>query len=77
MSAEKSDLIGIEESARKGGIFGGTKVALNKTNVFALGDRSDTLRIQDPGVILIHVAEAKEQVIKVKGFILFSFHKKD
>ncbi|RCH82501.1 hypothetical protein CU097_004256, partial [Rhizopus azygosporus] len=61
VSAEKSDLIGIEESARKGGIFGGTKVALNKTNVFALGDRSDTLRIQDPGVILIHVAEAKEQ----------------
>ncbi|KAI8646533.1 Sac2 family-domain-containing protein [Parasitella parasitica] len=61
-SADKTDLIGAEESNRKGGLFGTNKVTLkDKTNLFALGDRSDTLRIQDPGVILVHVAEAKEQ----------------
>ncbi|CAO3639266.1 unnamed protein product [Mucor fragilis] len=60
--ADKTDLIGVEENNRKGGLFGTNKVALkDKTNLFALGDRSDTLRIQDPGVILVHVAEAKEQ----------------
>ncbi|CAO0801830.1 unnamed protein product [Mucor circinelloides] len=62
VSADKTDLIGVEENNRKGGLFGTSKVALkDKTNLFALGDRSDTLRIQDPGVILVHVAEAKEQ----------------
>ncbi|KAG2196301.1 hypothetical protein INT46_008385 [Mucor plumbeus] len=61
-SADKTDLIGVEENNRKGGLFGTNKVALkDKTNLFALGDRSDTLRMQDPGVILVHVAEAKEQ----------------
>ncbi|GAA5797571.1 Sac2 family-domain-containing protein [Helicostylum pulchrum] len=60
--ADKTDLIGIEENIRKGGLFGTSKVALkDKSNLFALGDRSDTLRMQDPGVILVHVAEAKEQ----------------
>ncbi|KAL7326846.1 Vacuolar protein sorting-associated protein 52 [Mucor circinelloides] len=62
VSADKTDLIGVEENNRKGGLFGTSKVTLkDKTNLFALGDRSDTLRIQDPGVILVHVAEAKEQ----------------
>ncbi|KAK4512283.1 DNA repair protein rad52 [Mucor velutinosus] len=61
-AADKTDLIGVEENNRKGGLFGTSKVALkDKTNLFALGDRSNTLRIQDPGVILVHVAEAKEQ----------------
>ena len=51
----------MEENLRKGGLFGTSKVAFkDKTNVFALGDRSDTLRMQDPGVILVHVAEGKE-----------------
>ncbi|KAG0872173.1 hypothetical protein G6F16_005361 [Rhizopus arrhizus] len=59
---EKSDMIGSDEGTRKGGLFGNSnKPVINKTNVFALGDRSDTLRIQDPGVILVHAAEAKEQ----------------
>jgi NADH dehydrogenase FAD-containing subunit len=63
VSADKSDLIGVEENNRKGGLFGTSKVTLkDKTNLFALGDRSDTLRMQDPGVILVHVAEAKDQV---------------
>lgn len=44
----------------------------DKTNLFALGDRSDTLRMQDPGVILVHVAEAKEQV-KIKYFVGSTF----
>ncbi|KAG2196701.1 hypothetical protein INT47_009611 [Mucor saturninus] len=61
-AADKSDLIGVEENVRKGGLFGSNKVTLkDKTNLFALGDRSDTLRMQDPGVIIVHVAEAKEQ----------------
>jgi hypothetical protein len=56
-------MIGSDEGTRKGGLFGNSnKPVINKTNVFALGDRSDTLRIQDPGVILVHAAEAKEQV---------------
>lgn len=72
-SADKTDLIGVEENNRKGGLFGTNKVALkDKTNLFALGDRSDTLRMQDPGVILVHVAEAKEQV-KIKCFADFTF----
>ncbi|KAL0095828.1 Sac2 family-domain-containing protein [Phycomyces blakesleeanus] len=59
---DKTDLIGVEENARKGGLFGGGKQAFkDKTNVFALGDRIDVLRLQDPGVILVHVAEDKEQ----------------
>lgn len=63
ISADKSDLIGVEENLRKGsGLFGSGKSTLkDKTNLFSLGDRSDTLRMQDPGVILPHVAEAKEQ----------------
>lgn len=56
-------MIGVEENVRKGGLFSSNKVALkDKVNIFALGDRSDTLRMQDPGVILVHVAEAKDQV---------------
>ncbi|RUP47314.1 hypothetical protein BC936DRAFT_145868 [Jimgerdemannia flammicorona] len=59
--ADKTDLIGVEESAKKG-LFGTGKVALkDKTNVFALGDRIETLRQQDAGVILVHVAEDKSQ----------------
>ncbi|KAI8968291.1 Sac2 family-domain-containing protein [Mycotypha africana] len=63
----RSDLIGTaEEGMRKivgsGLLFGSSKIALkDKVNVFALGDRSDTLRMQDPGVILVHVAESKDQ----------------
>ncbi|KAI9497981.1 Sac2 family-domain-containing protein [Zychaea mexicana] len=58
---DKSDLIGVEEHGRKG-LFSSTKVALkDKTNVFALGDRIDALKMTDQGVILVHVAEDKDQ----------------
>ncbi|ORZ14245.1 Sac2 family-domain-containing protein [Absidia repens] len=62
LTADKTDLIGIEEHARKGGgLFSSSKTALkDKTNLFSLGDRMDTLRLQDPGVILVHVAEDKD-----------------
>ncbi|CAG8555092.1 11996_t:CDS:2, partial [Racocetra fulgida] len=44
------------------GLFGSGKIALqDKTSMFALGDRIDTLRNQDAGVILVHVAENKNQ----------------
>ncbi|KAI7852962.1 Sac2 family-domain-containing protein [Circinella umbellata] len=61
ITADKTDLIGVEEHGRKG-LFGSTKVALkDKTNVFALGDRIDALKMQEQGVILVHVAEDKDQ----------------
>ncbi|KAI9322660.1 Sac2 family-domain-containing protein [Dichotomocladium elegans] len=62
VTADKTDLIGSEEHGRKGGLFGASKTALkDKTNVFSLGDRIDVLRMQDQGVILVHVAEDKDQ----------------
>ncbi|KAI7868117.1 Sac2 family-domain-containing protein [Spinellus fusiger] len=62
VATEKTDLIGVEENVRKGGLFGSGKLAFkDKSNVFALNGRSDVLRLQDPGVILVHVAEDKEQ----------------
>ncbi|KAF7727175.1 hypothetical protein EC973_007950 [Apophysomyces ossiformis] len=62
VAADKTDLIGVEENMRKSGIFSGNKVTLkDKTNVFALGDRIDALRMHDSGVILVHVAEDKDQ----------------
>lgn len=46
-----------------GGLFSGSKLSLkDKANVFSLGDRIETLRMQDQGVILVHIAEDKEQV---------------
>ncbi|KAI8073158.1 Sac2 family-domain-containing protein [Gongronella butleri] len=60
VTADKTDVIGADEH-RKVGLFSNSKVALkDKMNIFALGDRIDTLRMQDQGVILIHVAEAKD-----------------
>ncbi|KAG0172911.1 hypothetical protein DFQ30_009374 [Apophysomyces sp. BC1015] len=54
VAADKSDLIGVEENMRK--------ITLkDKTNVFALGDRIDALRMHDSSVILVHVAEDKDQ----------------
>ncbi|CAO3607343.1 unnamed protein product [Cunninghamella echinulata] len=62
LTADKSDLIGVEEHTRKsGGLFSSSKLVLkDKMNLFALGDRMDTLRLQEPGVILVHVAEDKD-----------------
>ncbi|CAG8727501.1 11008_t:CDS:10, partial [Acaulospora morrowiae] len=58
----KFSMLGYDENARKGGLFGSSKIALQeKTNFFALGDRIETLRNQDTGVILAHVAEKKNQ----------------
>ncbi|KAF0539370.1 Vps52-domain-containing protein [Gigaspora margarita] len=59
---DKFSMIGYDENIRKGGLFGSGKIALqDKTNMFALGNRIDTLRNQDAGVILVHVAENKNQ----------------
>ncbi|KAJ2959317.1 hypothetical protein NQZ79_g5266 [Umbelopsis isabellina] len=55
--ADKTDLIGAEENVKKGGLFGSGKFSINKTNVFALGNRIETLRAHDAGVILVHIAE--------------------
>ncbi|KAI8086031.1 Sac2 family-domain-containing protein [Halteromyces radiatus] len=62
VTADKSDLIGVEEHMRKtGGLFSSNKMALkDKSNLFALGDRMDTLHLQNLGVILVHVAEDKD-----------------
>jgi hypothetical protein len=44
------------------GFFGTTKALSQKTNVFAVGSRLDTLKNQDAGLILIHVANEKNLV---------------
>jgi hypothetical protein len=47
-----------------GGLFGSSRIALtDKANIYSLGDRINTLRNQDAGVILVHVAESSGQVI--------------
>ncbi|KAI8388434.1 Sac2 family-domain-containing protein [Radiomyces spectabilis] len=61
VAADKTDLIGTDANIRKG-LFTSSKVALkDKNNLFALESRIDALRMQDSGVILVHVAEDKEQ----------------
>ncbi|KAG9300693.1 hypothetical protein G9A89_023491 [Geosiphon pyriformis] len=60
--ADKYDMIGYDESSKKGGLFGTSKIALqDKVNIFALGDRIKTLYDQDAGVILVHIAENNNQ----------------
>jgi hypothetical protein len=51
------------------GLFGTTKSLQPKTNAFAVGSRLDTLKNQDAGLILIHVANEKNLVI---GFVHLS-----
>ncbi|KAF8979577.1 Vacuolar protein sorting-associated protein 52 [Entomortierella lignicola] len=55
---DKYEMLCADESARKG-LFGTTKALQQKTNVFAVGTRLDTLKNQDAGLILIHVANEK------------------
>ncbi|KAG0316787.1 Vacuolar protein sorting-associated protein 52 [Dissophora globulifera] len=55
---DKYEMLCTDESARKG-LFGTTKALHQKTNVFAVGSRLDTLKNQDAGLILIHVANEK------------------
>ncbi|KAG0006435.1 Histone acetyltransferase kat2b, partial [Entomortierella chlamydospora] len=55
---DKYEMLCADESARKG-LFGTTKALQQKTNVFAVGSRLDTLKNQDAGLILIHVANEK------------------
>jgi hypothetical protein len=46
-----------------GGLWGTGKIALqDKANIYVLQDRIKTLRNQDAGVILVHVAENKSKV---------------
>ncbi|RKO84574.1 Sac2 family-domain-containing protein, partial [Blyttiomyces helicus] len=54
--ADKLDLIGCEESAKRG-LFTGKLALKDKTNVFTLGDRIQVLTNPDLGIILTHVAE--------------------
>ncbi|KAI8602883.1 Sac2 family-domain-containing protein [Dissophora ornata] len=55
---DKHEMLCTDESARKG-LFGTTKALHQKTNVFAVGSRLETLKNQDAGLILIHVANEK------------------
>ena len=58
--ADKLDLIGLDDSAKKG-LFGGNKMMVkDKTNVFTLGERIDILNAIDAPVILPHVAEEQQ-----------------
>jgi hypothetical protein len=60
--ADKTDLIGMEESAKRTNIFS-TKVSLKaKGNVYSLGDRIYTLTNADPGIILTHASEENNLV---------------
>ncbi|TPX37558.1 hypothetical protein SmJEL517_g00456 [Synchytrium microbalum] len=55
--ADKFDLIGYEESVKKG-LFSGKLALKDKTNVFTLGDRLQVLtNPPDTGIILPHIAE--------------------
>jgi vacuolar protein sorting-associated protein 52 len=54
-----------------GGLFSSGKPSIrDKTNVFALGERIETLRAHDAGVILVHIAE-DEGVVSVMLIGLF------
>ncbi|KAG0288289.1 Vacuolar protein sorting-associated protein 52 [Linnemannia gamsii] len=55
---DKHEMLCTDESARKG-LFGTAKALHQKTNVFAVGSRLDTLKNQEAGLILIHVANEK------------------
>ncbi|KAF8985865.1 Vacuolar protein sorting-associated protein 52 [Haplosporangium bisporale] len=55
---DKYEMLCTDESARKG-LFGTTKILHQKANVFAVSNRLDTLRNNDAGLILIHVANEK------------------
>ncbi|RIA99439.1 Sac2-like protein, partial [Glomus cerebriforme] len=60
--ADKYDMMGYDESVRKGGLWGTGKIALqDKANIYVLKDRIQTLRNQDAGVILVHVAENRSK----------------
>ncbi|EPZ31425.1 Actin-binding, cofilin/tropomyosin type domain-containing protein [Rozella allomycis CSF55] len=58
--ADKSDLIGSIEIARKGFSFSSSKQK-DKGNVFTLGDRKNILQNLDSNPILPHIAEEKNQ----------------
>lgn len=59
--ADKNDLIGADDTAKKG-LFGTGRLTLkDKTNVFTLGDRIQVLQNIDGSVILTHVAETQQQ----------------
>ncbi|GJJ69334.1 vacuolar protein sorting-associated protein 52 [Entomortierella parvispora] len=55
---DKYDMLCTDENAKKG-LFGASKALSQKTNVFAIGSRLETLKNQDAGLILIHVANEK------------------
>ena len=54
--ANKLDLIGCEEGAKRG-LFSGSRALKDKTSIFTLGDRVKVLSNPDPGIILPHLAE--------------------
>jgi hypothetical protein len=61
--ADKYDLLGLDESARKGFFGTVTKIVplKDRTSVFSLGDRIQSLVNIDAPVILSHVAEEKQE----------------
>lgn len=61
---EKTELIGSADSSKKiaSNLFVSNKVAIKeKTNIFALSERGDTLKNPESGVIVAHVAEEEGQ----------------
>ncbi|KAL2914393.1 Vacuolar protein sorting-associated protein 52 [Polyrhizophydium stewartii] len=56
--ADKLDLIGCEEGAKRG-LFSGRLTLKDKTNVFTLGERVHVLTNPEPEIILPHIAEDK------------------
>lgn len=58
-TAEKTDLIGLDEGARRG-LFGARTALKNAINVFALGNRVLVLTTRD-GIIVPHHAEEQNQ----------------
>ncbi|KAJ3216643.1 Vacuolar protein sorting-associated protein 52 [Dinochytrium kinnereticum] len=66
--ADKLDLIGAEESSKRG-LFTSKTALKDRTNVFTLGDRIQVLQTSDPGIILAHIAE--EQHLKFPYEVIF------
>ncbi|KAI8854929.1 Sac2 family-domain-containing protein [Chytridium lagenaria] len=66
--ADKMDLMGAEESTKRG-LFTSKTALKDRTNVFTLGDRIQVLQTADPGIILAHIAE--DQHLKFPYEVIF------
>ncbi|KAL1919768.1 uncharacterized protein VTP21DRAFT_1699 [Calcarisporiella thermophila] len=59
--ADKNHLIGQEEGGMLAGPFVSKLALKDKSNVFALGDRSEILKNPENNIVLIHIAEQNNQ----------------